>query len=144
MSEKSQVQVIRAKPGIISPINGVKFSPHERGSISDLVDKPVADYFLLIPGYVLADPPKAVVVATPAVPAPVEPPATAEPPPAPIAPTPAPAAPVEPPVAPPVVDAPAAKKAGKNALAKAAGTPTAADPALQTDALASADAPALL
>lgn len=53
MAEKTQI--LRVKPGFLPLINGVKFEPHPRGSISEPIANDVAGVFLSSPGYVLME-----------------------------------------------------------------------------------------
>ena len=69
MSEN--VRVIRRKPGLLTPINGVKFEPHTFGSISEQIPDRVAQLFLRVPGYEIelpATPPAPISPATPPAP----------------------------------------------------------------------------
>lgn len=47
------LKVIRKRPGLLTPINGVKFEPYEDASISEPISREMADLFLAVPGYVL-------------------------------------------------------------------------------------------
>ncbi|WP_191058325.1 hypothetical protein [Geminicoccus harenae] len=47
------LKVIRKRPGLLTPINGVKFEPYEDASISETISREMADLFLAVPGYVL-------------------------------------------------------------------------------------------
>lgn len=47
------LKVIRKRPGLLTPINGVKFEPYEDASISEPISREMADLFLGVPGYVL-------------------------------------------------------------------------------------------
>ncbi len=53
------VQVVRQKPGLLTPINGVAFKPHAEGSISEPITVEVAEKFLCAPGYVVVEDTKA-------------------------------------------------------------------------------------
>lgn len=47
------VKVIRNRPGLVTPINGVAFEPYEDVSISEAISREVAELFLGVPGYAL-------------------------------------------------------------------------------------------
>lgn len=49
------MQVICTLPNAASEINGVAFSEHPNGRISDPIDTATAERFLRIPGYVAAE-----------------------------------------------------------------------------------------
>jgi len=53
------MQVICTLPNAASEINGVAFSEHPNGRISDPIDTATAERFLRIPGYIVATETKA-------------------------------------------------------------------------------------
>ena len=54
MSELVQVLCVRHNAGAL--INGVVFTPHDDGMLSDPIPRAVADEFLAVPGYRLVEP----------------------------------------------------------------------------------------